>query len=811
MKQMMIKKRLLTLLLALTLICGCGAQEDKPADSAGDDQFSVSGTASPSGPEPSYDLMQEKWAQERTDTEAFWNVASCLEIALPNPSDADFSSYYSAVEGSCYYVLTAQISIQTPPDTQLPEQTGCALFLTRTDVDSGESVMEKLELRPTSDGASAENTEVFLQAFQNNQAALAGMDVSGGRIYLFFQYSEPDSPEAFHYFKILTDMEGHLEEVSDLFPALQAGGGVPAETNMLLTGGKCDSAGRCYLGDASMSRVYVIDQDGSLLTVLEDSSGQGTPLSYIGKLPDGTPLYACMDFQGQRLSVYGFDGQECKELYRGEYEYLGQCLFRSNGDLLYGSGSKLLRWNVIQGTHESLYASRELNFAGCEGIVCGSDGKPYAAFRQGDGTFLYGFTDEKTETVTIHVEQMTYVGNDYLEKCAAAYTSRHPGVIIEVSAPAADRDLSDRDLQLSRLITRLSQGDGPDLMLVLQNDLSALQKNGALADLSEILTAAEWEPFFPGLQKAGQIGDGLYGLACGASFSTLIVSDQVWAGTSWTLSDILGIMQERESSGEPLEYFQAPAKYSSSSHDLYALILQNLDHSTLLDLQEGKCYFDTAEFRQALTFCKKAHEAFRDAPADQMEPEEYLLARNALVREVSGDLKQFSAAMSRLGEGYHAVGYPSADGESGHLMLTNYEDYVTVNAKTEHREIIDDFLRYLVSYEAQRQYSFSWIRTDVLKDCVKEGVTTHGYTTPVPMFFQGNSNVIVLEGKPDGSSYLPEFLEMANGSHPDNSALDAIRNMIQEETDAYFAGDKELDETVRLIQNRVQLYLDENR
>ena len=37
-----------------------------------------------------------------------------------------------------------------------------------------------------------------------------------------------------------------------------------------------------------------------------------------------------------------------------------------------------------------------------------------------------------------------------------------------------------------------------------------------------------------------------------------------------------------------------------------------------------------------------------------------------------------------------------------------------------------------------------------------------------------------------------------------------IRNMILEETDAYFAGDKELDETVKLIQNRVQLYLDES-
>ena len=88
-------------------------------------------------------------------------------------------------------------------------------------------------------------------------------------------------------------------------------------------------------------------------------------------------------------------------------------------------------------------------------------------------------------------------------------------------------------------------------------------------------------------------------------------------------------------------------------------------------------------------------------------------------------------------------------------------------------------------------------------------MTSYGYPTPVPLFSQGSS-VIILGGKPDGSSYLQEFLEMAESSHPDNSALNIIRNMILEETDTYFAGDKELDETVKLIQNRVQLYLDES-
>ena len=91
---------------------------------------------------------------------------------------------------------------------------------------------------------------------------------------------------------------------------------------MQLSGGRCDGAGRCYIGDSTMGRVGVIDRDGRLLTVLEAPGGTGIPLKYVGKMQDGRPLYACGDSQEQSLAVLGYDGQEDKILYQGEYEFL---------------------------------------------------------------------------------------------------------------------------------------------------------------------------------------------------------------------------------------------------------------------------------------------------------------------------------------------------------------------------------------------------------------------------------------------------------------------------------------------------------
>ena len=92
-----------------------------------------------------------------------------------------------------------------------------------------------------------------------------------------------------------------------------------------------------------MGRVGVIDRDGRLLTVLEAPGGTGIPLKYVGKMQDGRPLYACGDSQEQSLAVLGYDGQEDKILYQGEYEFLQNCLICSNGDIVYGQNGKLLR------------------------------------------------------------------------------------------------------------------------------------------------------------------------------------------------------------------------------------------------------------------------------------------------------------------------------------------------------------------------------------------------------------------------------------------------------------------------------------
>ncbi len=347
-------------------------------------------------------------------------------------------------------------------------------------------------------------------------------------------------------------------------------------------------------------------------------------------------------------------------------------------------------------------------------------------------------------------------------------------------------------------------------MLVRRPQLLALQKEGALAELSNVLPVSDQEQIFPGVLANGKVGDKLYGITYGATFSTLLVSDQVWQGETWTLRDVMGILEEREKEGNPVEQFSGiPYSGGQASHTLYDLALANIGQCSLIDLQAGKCYFDTEEFCSILEFCKKSQEVMQgSASLTEEELAQRVRAGKVLAYKVEGNLMSLSRAFDLLGEGFHEVGYPT-DGETGNLLMT-YEGCVAVNIHAGHREIVDDFLRCLTDYKFQRQYSTSWMRMDVLRDCVKDQVKLYDFPAPVPVFQMGAQSVAVLKGKADGTSYLDEFLEMAGDSVPYRTELDIIRNIVQEETDACFAGDRNPKETAQIIQSRVQLYLDES-
>jgi len=135
-------------------------------------------------------------------------------------------------------------------------------------------------------------------------------------------------------------------------------------------------------------------------------------------------------------------------------------------------------------------------------------------------------------------------------------------------------------------------------------------------------------------------------------------------------------------------------------------------------------------------------------------------------------------------------GYPTATGEPKYLIRMNC---ISILSKSKCKEGAYAFIEYLLT-----------------RNSGSGGFTTYkvGYEESREDFLE--MYVTDELDKEELEKRVSALEEMMDSAVADTMENQTIRTMIIEEAKAYFAGDRTLEDTCRIIQNRVQLYLDEN-
>jgi len=113
---------------------------------------------------------------------------------------------------------------------------------------------------------------------------------------------------------------------------------------------------------------------------------------------------------------------------------------------------------------------------------------------------------------------------------------------------------------------------------------------------------------------------------------------------------------------------------------LRMLLLQDLPNSPFLDMDTGACDFDNPLFIRALKLVNAA-------AGDNGNPAES--GGRAAFQVSMENFEDFSNEMSRIGEGFHPVGFPT---EAGSENYWNADYFLVVNAQAEHRDLVDAYL-----------------------------------------------------------------------------------------------------------------------
>ena len=401
--------------------------------------------------------------------------------------------------------------------------------------------------------------------------------------------------------------------------------------------------------------------------------------------------------------------------------------------------------------------------------------------------------------------------------------NRHSDTVrIQVVDYAEFNDPENDDFEAGRtkLLTEVMSGQMPDLIAVNQLPYTQMAAKGLLEDLYPYLDADKQlkrEDFFPNALEALEINGGLYQVTSGFNVVTLMGASSVVGDTpGWTYKDLQAALDTMPEGCTPLDM------YTTRGDLLRTLLCTDLEH--YVDWNKGQCNFDSEDFREMLAFTKQfpaeipedlewESSAARIAEGRQMLTTAYLYSIDSLVWD--------DAQYGELGCTY--IGYPTNNGVGSYMSLS---DGYAMSARCKDKDAGWEFLRSFLTEDAQRE---SWngipLSMKIYREKLEKAMTPeyekdengeyvldeNGERKQIPIggsWAEDGTEIEIYCMTQEQADKLWQAVTTCNKVWEEDSA---IYDIVFEQAQAYYAGQKTAEEVSRLIQNKVTIYINEQR
>lgn len=309
--------------------------------------------------------------------------------------------------------------------------------------------------------------------------------------------------------------------------------------------------------------------------------------------------------------------------------------------------------------------------------------------------------------------------------------------------------------------------------------------------------------------KAAEVDGKLYIAFSSVGINTLIGAESVVGKrTTWSLADLREAFSTMPDGSTVMEYF-----FDKRTAFFYLSYMMLDDY---VNWETGQCSFDCDEFRSMLEFINDFFPTEFDLNSENFNlrsHDQRAEGRQMLSAVMFSSMASIQYYDSLYGGKAAFVGYPVEDGGVGssfHIMSKR----LAISSFCRAKEAAWDFIRTMFL----PKYSETAIR-----DCAAGSDLIHinradyqllkriDMSSAPRIAFQTNSDGSHYEYRSanmDESRWYDDFI---NSIHRIELSDAVIFEIVQESCMPYFAGDKTLDETIQLVQNRVQLYVNENR
>ena len=362
-------------------------------------------------------------------------------------------------------------------------------------------------------------------------------------------------------------------------------------------------------------------------------------------------------------------------------------------------------------------------------------------------------------------------------------------------------------------------GKSPDMIVTYDRTLvTSLASKGLYADLYEYLdndSDLSREDIMPNVLAASEIDGKLYSLAPGFSVSTYAVKSKFFDKENWTLDDLISTY---ESLPDGTKLFQWNSKESVFANLIYSM-------GSLVDYEKGTCSFDSPDFMKTLEFANQFPDEDDELDwetATDEEMQEYwneqdiaFMNDKTLIDTIYlYELRQYATERyATFNDDITLVGAPSPDGNGSSLTFSSSFAILNNSAvKDECWSFIKCFFTDEY-YESDNFYMLPSLTTAFEKKA--DEAMERPYWTDENGNKEYYDDTTYINGKEitipplsqEERDYLVDYIK--NTTKEGSSYAEDVGNIVYDEIQAYFKGEKTAQETADIIQNRVSILISE--
>lgn len=365
----------------------------------------------------------------------------------------------------------------------------------------------------------------------------------------------------------------------------------------------------------------------------------------------------------------------------------------------------------------------------------------------------------------------------------------------------------------NRLNSDIISGQMPDIMLLGDMDnFGNYVSKGVLADIGSLLKS---DPELGGLEYLQNVWDAysvdgkLYAAVSCFNVRTLAAKKSlVGEPESWTMADVEAVVAKMP---------QGATAFGNMERNSFIYYMMSYAGQDFIDVENGKCNFNSQSFMEMLEYAKTLSEDTSQEFVDYETYEnQYRENRTLLYDLFIGNFKDCKYQIKgSIGEDVSFVGFPTAASNGSVLGAGNFS--FTISARSQHVEEAWQFVRQFLTPEYQNNadmYNMPVLKSAFLAKA--QEATERPYWTDENgnrEYYDDTWNIngeeIILEPfTQEEVDQICRFIYTVNCTAYNN---EEIRDIITEEAEAFFAGQKSVQEVADIIQSRAQIYVDENR